>query len=1181
MPAPRTRSTADAFVDGWFRTGDLGCLDADGYLTLTGRIKEIINRGGEKISPREIDEVLLDHPRVARAVTFAMPDVRLGEEVAAAVVARDGDAPTERDLRLFVSTRVAAHKVPRRVLVVDELPTGPTGKLTRVGLAAQLGLDRSRDDDPTAGAAAEAAVTVEPRTDLERFVAGLWAEVLRLSPPVSVHEHFLDLGGDSMAATASAGRAARPTRSRRLDARPVRPPDDRPAGRPGRAPAGRGRCRLSRRRWSRTSAGCPGCCAPGWPARRRRSRPSAPSTAPLTSTQRGLWYDTRVDPSGAAHHRPTVIRLRGPLDVGALQTALDASVRRQPALRTTYPLVGGEPVQRVLEPRSVQMHLVDATTDVGRATTTLDAVATRPFDIEHEAPFSATLIVLAPDDHLLALAVEHLSIDGPSADVLVADLAESYASAVGGVDPHLLDGGRPVLRSSFAAWAAWHEGRIDEASRERALDWWSFMLANRAPAEPLALDPSDATRHAVGVASIGGSVDLGGRSGLYPVTVEVPAAVVEGLRSLARSESVTINATVMAAFSALWWDDGGLDDIVVGMPLSDRDHPDLAGVVGCFVRVLPVRLRSGATDTRRGLVRRAGATVNAVLDHRAVSLPEIMWSVSPRDRSGAVSEVLQAVVQTRTADTARALGAAGVDFELVPLVVAGPGPSVTVSDRGEITVAAAVPDDDRAPGGSPRAAGALGAALVEQLARLVDDPDRPLRPPRRSPPARQCPTGDNLVGPRRARPSGEAGDPTLTELFAEIEATHGPRIAVREVERVVTYTELGELARATARQLSEHGIGPGRTVGVQFERSIDCVVAMLAVVLTGAAYVPLDELSPPERTAMIVDDAGLSAVMRASGIEWLPPADASGDGRGPVELPQGSGADAPVYVMYTSGSTGRPKGVVVHHRAIVQLVRDGYLHLDVDEVVGFASTTTFDVATYEVWGALLNGACLAVIDVDTLVDPDRLEARIAEWGVTTLQPTTSLFHALARRRPGVFAGLRQLGVGGEAIEPRWARAVLDAGPPARFVHDYGPTETTTTATYYEISEVPPLAVSVPIGRPLDRVSLEVVDERGRPVPAGVPGELVIGGAGVARGYLGRPELTAERFVPDPRSADPDARRYRSGDVVVARPDGLIEFLGRADSQVKVRGYRIELGEIEAALIAHPGVDLAAASVWRS
>ena len=354
--------------------------------------------------------------------------------------------------------------------------------------------------------------------------------------------------------------------------------------------------------------------------------------------------------------------------------------------------------------------------------------------------------------------------------------------------------------------------------------------------------------------------------------------------------------------------------------------------------------------------------------------------------------------------------------------------------------------------------------LADHLRRLADDPDRPLRAPRVPARSRACPAGPNLDPDPTGADLGLDLDATLVSRFAEVRRQHPEHTAIRHGDRSVTFAELGQLGREVADQLRALGIGPGHTVGVQFERGVDGVAAMLGVVLCGAAYVPIDDQAPPARIAVVVEDARLSAVLSPSGIERLSP-DA-------LPLPVADGPNAPVYVLYTSGSTGRPKGVVVHHRAVLQLVCDRqYAGYTPEDVIAYASNPTFDLATLEVWGAILNGACLAVVAAAELTDPDALEARLAADAVTVLNTTTSLFNALARRRPGLFSGLRLVSVGGEAADPSIMRAVITSGPPLRFVNDYGPTETTTstrrTSTSPTCPRTPPAcrsAVLWPPGR---------------------------------------------------------------------------------------------------------------------
>ncbi len=911
-----------------------------------------------------------------------------------------------------------------------------------------------------------------------------------------------------------------------------------------------------------------------------RAIPAHPgSTAPLTATQEGMWFEAQVDPRRAGHHRPTVIRVGGSLDVDRLRRALRDVVRRQPALTTSYPLVGLRPRQQPPRPPDggsgaeveVVDLVVDASLDPAAPARAVAAAATRAFDLAHAGPLAATLVRRSADDHLLVLALSHLAIDGPSAELLVADLAAAYAA-----DPAGVSAAAAAPTPSFADWAAWEADRIPPERREDDLDWWSHLLAHRPTRPPLAwVDPGHPDPAPGRGARRVGTARLA-TDGQELGWEVVGAELADALRSLARVEGATMHAVTLAGFQALWWAGQAVDDLVVGVPVSDRDHPDLASVIGCFVRVLPLRLRAGPADTGRDLVRRVSALSQVALAHRRVSLPEITAALGTRTPDGVVSEVVDVHFQyRREASAARTAGE--VTLELETVLDAGTRISVLVLDDGqELTVASAT------PAGGLVESRRLAQAVVGALGELVRSPDRPLRPADPSAAATNAATASARPGP----PSG--AETTLVGLFERTVAAHGSRPACRDATEVVTYAELDRRARATARRLAELGVGPGDPVVLQLSRSIEWLVAMLGVVLAGGVYVPVDPESPAARTEAMLADIGPTAIVRPDGIERLTTVTSSdpalagraADDGERVAGWSGTGAQAPVYVLFTSGSTGRPKGVAVTHANVVQLVEDpGYLPMTADDVVVFSSNPTFDGTTIEIWGALAAGACVVVLESDVLVDPRRLEAALRDQGVTVLGMTTALFKAVARHRPGAFASLRVASFGGEACDPRWVRAVMAAGPPRRLMHDYGPTETTCAVAYHDVVAIPEPGAVVPMGAPLTRATLHVLDPAGRRVVAGVPGELAIGGAGVALGYVGRAELTAERFVPDPFSADPDARLYRSGDLVVQRPDGIFEFLGRLDTQVKLRGYRIELGEIEAALTDHPGIDLAAVGAW--
>ncbi|HEV2146425.1 MAG TPA: amino acid adenylation domain-containing protein, partial [Longimicrobiaceae bacterium] len=428
-------------------------------------------------------------------------------------------------------------------------------------------------------------------------------------------------------------------------------------------------------------------------------------------------------------------------------------------------------------------------------------------------------------------------------------------------------------------------------------------------------------------------------------------------------------------------------------------------------------------------------------------------------------------------------------------------------------------------------------------------------------------------------------------LFAEQAARAPEAVALRFAGEDVSYAGLEERANRLSRHLRTHGVGLESRVGLCLERSAELVVAMLAVLKAGAAYVPLDPAYPAQRLALMAEDAGLSMLLTQShlrerltgsgaAVVCLDEAESHVAGLSAkpvqVEIP----ADALAYVIYTSGSTGRPKGVAVPHRGVVRLVRNtDYVQLTPADRVAQASNTSFDAATFEIWGALLNGGCVVGVEKEVVLAPERLAELLRRERVSTIFVTTALFNQTVRTAPDAFHGLRYVLFGGEAVDPSAVRAALEAGGPERLLHVYGPTEGTTYSSWHRVEAVPGGAATVPIGRGLSNTSLYVLDSGLCLVPTGIPGELYVGGDGLARGYLNRPGQTAERFLPEPFSGRAGARMYRTGDRVRWNAQGAIEFLGRVDQQVKIRGFRIEPGEVEAVLQEHPAVRDAVVVVW--
>jgi amino acid adenylation domain-containing protein len=426
-------------------------------------------------------------------------------------------------------------------------------------------------------------------------------------------------------------------------------------------------------------------------------------------------------------------------------------------------------------------------------------------------------------------------------------------------------------------------------------------------------------------------------------------------------------------------------------------------------------------------------------------------------------------------------------------------------------------------------------------------------------------------------------DETVVGLFGAQALASPDAVAVDYGGETLSYAELNARANRLAHYLRSRGVGPEVMVGVYLERGLEMLVGLLGILKAGGAYVPLDLDYPPSRIRFMLEDAEVPVLLSHSGLSDRLPAFAGElvcvDSDWPLieresaaNPASGATADSLAYVIYTSGSTGTPKGVEIAHRAINRLVRNtDYYQVEPGDRIAQASNVSFDAATFEIWGALLNGARLVGIDKEVLLNSKSLASFLQAQEITAMFLTTALFNQVAREAPGAFEGLRGLMFGGEAVDPGSVRKVLQNNPPERLLHVYGPTESTTFASWYRVEEVPADAVTVPIGRPLANTRLYVLDKHLNPVPVGVPGELYIGGDGLARGYLKRPELTGERFIADPFDEDPATRLYKTGDQVRYRADGALEYLGRFDHQVKLRGFRVEPGEIESVLVAQPAV----------
>ncbi|HEV7652751.1 MAG TPA: amino acid adenylation domain-containing protein [Actinophytocola sp.] len=855
-------------------------------------------------------------------------------------------------------------------------------------------------------------------------------------------------------------------------------------------------------------------------------------TAPLSLEQERLYLAEQLGSGDAISNLAWIYWIDGPLDVGALTTALTELHHRHETLRTSYPDVR---TQLIRPPGRAPLSFVDLTgaaDPVAALRRRVDAAAGQPFDLAAAAPIRWTCATLGPDRYALTLVVHHIVVDGWSKDLVSRELGELYRGCVAGEPAPLA----PVRQYAEHATA-------QRAEPAGGLDYWRDRLAGlpgptRLPADrPAGPDTGSAGARAHRA---------------------LPGGVVAAAERLGRDEHASPFMVLLAAFAWQLATVGEQRDFVVGIPSAGRDDPDLEGTVGCLVDTVPCRIDASGTPTFRELLHRLREHLLDDLDHRGQSLERIVAEVRPDRAPGREPLVQVSFGAHNTPGGEVALPGLSVTEEnrcpqwttldLSVIVVSGAGETGCLWEyRTGLFDQATIAD--------------LQDGFETLLGWATANPDTPLATVERAVPAEWNAT---------ARPAPRG---SLPELFAAQVRRTPDAIAVSQGAERLTYAGLAARAEALARRLLAHGARPEDRIGLLVDRSVGFVVAELAVVLAGAAYLPMDVRAPRERMRRVLAEAGCTMLLvdetADAGPLGVPVVVAlRGDtprAGGPLPVPH---PDNLAYVMYTSGSTGVPKGVAVRHRDVVARALDSRLGAESERVL-LHSPAAFDASTYELWVPLLSGGRVVVAPAGEL-DVTTLAETVTGERITGLWLTGGLFGLVAAHAPGCLAGVREVWTGSDVLPAEVVRRVLRHCPNTTVVYAYGPTETTihaTAAAYRAVAAVPDVLV---IGRGLDNTRAYVLDARLRPVPVGTVGEVYVAGTGVARGYLGRPGATAEKFLPDP-FGPPGVRMYQSGDLARWTDDGQLRFAGRIDHQVKIRGFRVELGEVQRALAAVPGV----------
>ncbi len=1162
------------FVDGtgdkMYRTGDLGFQRPDGQLVFAGRRDDQVKIRGHRIELGEIEAALRRYPGLDEGVVVARPDSQgrnrllayvvaagqagaAGEGGRAGAVARSPvDVSAVAD---FLRTLLPEPMIPEHIMVLPGLPVTRNGKVDRRALPDPLEVAR-------------AVGAVGPRTALEQTLAEIWGDILGLAVE-SIDDNFFLLGGHSLRTVQVRARI----RQRLGVDVPIRALFENPTIR-GLGPIIEGL--LGRQPASRDGAIIP--------------KPKRES-APLTNAQKRLWFLQKLDPPSYAYNMTAAVDLEGSLDVVSLERALATVTRRHAILRSTLMVVDGEPIYRISPDAGLILTKIDLTRSAGPAEAELirfiETEGETPFDLEAGPAVRAFLIRMAPGYHVLLLNKHHIAGDAWSWGILTRELATLYdAYARGEPDP------LPPLPLQYGDYAEWLLSRAGAGDLKAAEDYWLARLAGELPGLNL---PADHPRPPVQTSN--------GRTASFDLDVES----LDRLRRLGQDHGCTLFMVLLAAAGVLLGRLSGQTDLIIGTPVSGRNLAELEDLIGFFVNTVALRLDLGGAPTFEELLGRVRDLVLDSLAHQDYPFDQLVERLNPQrdlSRSPVVSIMFQVNLETPAVPLTglvlrpRQVPETGAAFDL----------SLAGTERADgLTLAFEYNTDLYEPGAVARWMGHLQTLLLAMLA----DPRQPVHlAPLLDPQERRL----ILETWNRAEAPDKAIEPSdFVHHRFEAQAKAAPaNVAVIDGETTLTYAEVDRRGNRLAGRLRAAGVGPEALVGICLDRSADAVVAVLATLKAGGAFVPLDPSYPVERLLTVLGDSRVSVLLtRADLAARLPeggagpgarpaaggatlllmepgddPSESRDDGVSKTTDPVDPGVDLSgenlAYVIHTSGSTGRPKGVMISHGALAAMTRGWeatYFDSSLRRVLQMASLS-FDVFICDLARAWTAGAAVVICPAEDLVVPERLYRLMSERRIDFADFVPAVFRNLAEYledsgRSLDFLEVLSIGSDVWTVE-EYRRFARLCGPRTRLINGYGVTEAAAESSIFDAAgtQLPPQG-AVPIGHPHPGVRFYVLDEHLSPAPIGVAGELYIGGVGVARGYLNQPGLTAERFLPDPFGP---GRLYRTGDLARYLSDGAVQLLGRADSQVKIRGFRVELGEVETILRQHPGVRDALASI---
>jgi amino acid adenylation domain-containing protein len=1122
---PFTRATDDRM----YKTGDLACYLPDGCVEVLGRCDNQVKIRGFRIEPGEIEAVLRHHPAVRECLVVLREDIPADKRLVAYISLHYEQQQSAGDLYQFLKQRLPDYMVPSAFVTLEKLPMTPNGKVDRRALPPPVQWRPERQ-----------GTYVAPRTPVEEILVAVWTQVLG-ADNIGIQDNFFELGGHSLLATQIISRVR--------DAFSVEIPLRRLFEAPTVA-------ELARHVEMALSMG--------------RGQEAQTITCvtrdqdiPLSFAQLRLWFLDQLQPGNPFYNLHTALLLNGPCHTQALEQSLNEITRRHEILRTTFVSREGQPLQKIAAANFSMLPIIDARERIIRedkksVISQLIEEERRPFDLAYGPLFRSTLLQLGEEEHVLLLSMHHIVADGWSVNVFVEELKALYTAFSRGESSPLAE-----LSIQYADYALWQRGWLEGAVLEEQLAYWKQQLQGSPPLLELCTDrPRPALQSHRGAR----------------LSLALPGQLSESIKALSRQEGATLFMTLLTAFQVLLSRYSRQQDLVVGTPVAGRTLSETEALIGFFVNTLVIRTDLSGNPTFRALLERVRETCLEAYVHQDLPFERLVEELQP-ERNMSINPLFQVMFVLQNVEIENlALPGLALSVLETESTIARFDIVLSLRETAEGLEGHIEYDTDLFDHAT---IARMKCHFQQILEIMVAEPDQHIG-------------SVSLLTAEEKRLMLTEWNTTETDWPAafcvhnlfEIQAVKTPyALAAICQDQQITYQELNQRANQLAHYLQTLGVGPEVRVGIYMEPSLEMLIALLGILKAGGVYVPIDLAYPRDRVAFLLEDAHItilltlqrhSAKLTAPRLQvtTLDNADTLLNPHYSENVRSNVCAANLAYILYTSGSTGIPKGVMIPHQGLVNYLHWCSQRYAVAEGLGAPvhSSLTFDLTVTSLFSPLLVGRTVVLLPTEHGVEA--LSTAFRAYKNFSLVKITPAHLALLSQQPDLpqyAASSRLFVIGGEQLLAEQLAFWQELAPETQFVNEYGPTETVVGCCVYQVPAVQRGSGPVPIGRPIANTQLYVLDQHLQPVPIGVPGELYIGGAGLARGYLNRPELTAERFIPHPFDSRGGARLYKTGDLARYRADGILEFLGRNDHQVKLRGFRIELGEIENVLVQHPAI----------